>query len=115
MNTRDYAEAAVTNGSLVQTRRGVEGDVESGPYTVPFYRWKWGKAEVTLALIGGYWHVSLWAGPDRGASPYGLDNYRNVATSGFGADAEEKIWTLRLLERARAAEKRILEEAAPVS
>jgi len=53
------AHAVLDNGRLVQSRQTDDGDAECGPYSSPFYRWRWGRAEVSMWPSGGRWTVML--------------------------------------------------------
>lgn len=53
------AHAVLDNGKLVQVRATRDAGPEGGPYSVPFYHWRWGRASVSLFLSSGRWVVLL--------------------------------------------------------
>jgi hypothetical protein len=106
MSAFGYACLICLNGRLVNLRRTVEGNVESGPYTVPEYRWKWGQAEVVITLCLGYWRTFVYI---KGA--YSVDGMPCYLTGPWthpnlwNSTSVEKSWVLTRVEEAKQKEK----------
>lgn len=77
------AHAVLDRGKLLQITATREGGPECGPYGVPYYHWRWGRASVSLFLSSGRWVVLLESpahddahGFDHGDFLYVADNPR---------------------------------------